>query len=75
VIDYIGNHRSFLDKPAALLSALQVPVTSVQQLARLLSEQSFELPEGCEVTYDLEAQRILERLCPPSRAAETIREW
>jgi hypothetical protein len=75
VIDYIGNHRSFLDKPAALLSALEIPVTSLQQLARLLAEQSFELPEGCEVTYDLEAQRILERLCPPSRAAETIREW
>lgn len=75
VIDYIGNHRSFLDKPAALLSALDVPVTSLQHLARLLADQSCELPEGCEVTYDLEARRILERLCPPSRAAETIREW
>lgn len=75
VIDYIGNHRSFLDKPAALLSALGVTVTSLQQLTRLLDEQPFDLPEGCNVTYDLEAQRILERLCPPSRAAETIREW
>lgn len=75
VIDYIGNHRSFLSKPAALLSALGVPVSSFRQLARLIAEQRFTLPEGCEVTYDLEVQRILERLCPPSRTAETIREW
>lgn len=75
VIDYIGNHRSFLNKPAALLSALDVSVSSLRQLTRLIAEQRFTLPEGCEVTYDLEVQRILERLCPPSRTAETIREW
>lgn len=78
VIDYIGNHRSFLAKPAALLAALGVNVTSPNELMRLLAEQaeqSLQLPPGCEVTYTLEAREILERLCPPSRAAETIREW
>jgi superfamily II DNA or RNA helicase len=75
VIDYIGNHRSFLEKPAALLAALGVTVTSEQQLARLLAERSFELPPGCDVIYELEALRILEKLCPFSRATLTIREW
>ncbi len=75
VIDYIGNHRSFLEKPAALLAALGVVVSSKQEMARLLAERAYELPPGCEVTYSLEAQAIVEKLCPPSRAAQTIREW
>ncbi len=75
VIDYIGNHRSFLEKPAALLAALGVTVTSPQQLTQLLEDRNFDLPEGCEVTYSLEARQILERLCPPSKATQTLRDW
>jgi superfamily II DNA or RNA helicase len=75
VIDYIGNHRSFLEKPAALLAALGVTVTSLRELTRLLADKSYDLPPGCGVTYSLEAQSILDKLCPPSRKAKDIREW
>lgn len=75
VIDYIGNHRSFLEKPAALFAALGINVTSLQQLTRLLTQQNLDLPPGCEVTYSLEARSILERLCPPSKASVSLREW
>jgi len=61
VIDYIGNHRTFLSRPQMLFN---LPPGDVH-IDRLLSEiQSGEedLPEGCEVTYDLEAINLLRGL-------------
>lgn len=75
VIDYIGNHRVFLNKPAALLTALGGMVRANREIPKRLRDANYTLPKGCEVTYDLEALEILERLCPPSRRANAIREW
>jgi superfamily II DNA or RNA helicase/diadenosine tetraphosphate (Ap4A) HIT family hydrolase/HKD family nuclease len=77
IVDYIGNHRSFLAKPAALLGALGLEVPSLTELSRALARDAFaaDLPPGCAVTYELEAKAILERLFPPTRAAETLAEW
>ncbi len=62
VIDYIGNHRTFLLKAWTLLG---VPVGDHAELAaalRRVQDHEFELPPGCEVTYDLEAINILRGL-------------
>jgi superfamily II DNA or RNA helicase/diadenosine tetraphosphate (Ap4A) HIT family hydrolase len=75
VIDYIGNHRVFLNKPEALLGAIGRIVHNRREVARILRARDFELPPGCEVTYDVEAIEILERLYPPSKGALAIREW
>ena len=75
VIDYIGNHRVFLNKPEALLGAFGKIVRRRQEIPRILRAQDYELPKGCSVTYDVEALELLERLYPPSKGALLIREW
>jgi superfamily II DNA or RNA helicase/HKD family nuclease len=62
VIDYIGNHRSFLLKARTLL---QVPAGSDTELnAALLrvAAGEYELPPGCSVTYELQALEIMRTL-------------
>lgn len=62
VIDYIGNHRSFLLKPQALLGLDDGDRHLVEALQRL-DAGTFDLPEGCSVTYELEAKNFLAALC------------
>jgi superfamily II DNA or RNA helicase/HKD family nuclease/diadenosine tetraphosphate (Ap4A) HIT family hydrolase len=61
VIDYIGNHRSFLIKPQALFG-LPEQEYEIYRLLESLRDGTAELPPGCEVTYELEAQNILRAL-------------
>lgn len=61
VIDYIGNHRTFLIKPRTLFELGSADVEIARAL-QLLQTASFELPPGCEVIYDLEAVDILKGL-------------
>ena len=61
VIDYIGNHRSFLGKPRTLL-LLPEGDQAIDRALNLLLAGDFELPPGCEVTYDLQAIDILRSL-------------
>ncbi|MHC4932289.1 MAG: DUF3427 domain-containing protein, partial [Planctomycetota bacterium] len=63
VIDYIGNHKSFLLKPQTLFNLGSSPHEVAQQLERLQAGEAV-LPPGCEVTYDLEAIEILRSLMP-----------
>lgn len=68
VIDYIGNHRTFLLQPQILFD-LGTGDGEVAQALRMLEEGTAELPPGCEVTYDLEAVDILKgllRVSPPN---------
>lgn len=54
VIDYIGNHRAFLTKARALLGA----GTGDRSLSVKLDEVeagTFDMPAGCEITYELQA--------------------
>ena len=66
VIDYIGNHRTFLLKPMTLLEALTPHLTptnrEIWNAVERLQSGSIELPPGCEVTYDLESIQILQGL-------------
>jgi superfamily II DNA or RNA helicase len=68
VIDYIGNHKVFLVKVRSLLQPLLGCGESRADLAaamRLVEQGRAELPEGCHVTYDLEAIDIIRSLLPP----------
>jgi superfamily II DNA or RNA helicase/diadenosine tetraphosphate (Ap4A) HIT family hydrolase/HKD family nuclease len=66
VIDYIGNHKTFLLKPQTLfdLPAGRQPILNFLDRYR---DGEVDLPPGCEVTYDLEAIEILRKLVQPVR--------
>lgn len=61
VVDYIGNHKVFLTKPRALLG-LAPGHAEVRDALKRVAALTFELPPGCEVTYELEAIEILKQL-------------
>lgn len=71
VIDYIGNHRTFLLKPMTLLE--QTGYLGLSRAMEQVLSGSFELPPGCEVTYDLKAVDIIRGLLNITfRGAETL---
>jgi superfamily II DNA or RNA helicase/diadenosine tetraphosphate (Ap4A) HIT family hydrolase len=70
VIDYIGNHRSFLMKLRSVAALADRNANSIGALRSILNEvirQELDLPEGCSVTYELESIKILENLLRPAR--------
>ncbi|MBA3542050.1 MAG: DEAD/DEAH box helicase family protein, partial [Deltaproteobacteria bacterium] len=61
VIDFVGNHRMFLDRLRALLSlGGDSGVAALKQM--LQSDGAVELPAGCSVDVELEAKELLGRL-------------
>ena len=67
VIDFVGNHHSFLTKPRTLLS-LGGRTPQNREILEALQSGEFELPPGCSVDFDLEAVEILSRLSSPSKS-------
>jgi hypothetical protein len=61
VIDYIGNHRSFLLKPQTLFD-LKPGGQEVLNLLERARSGPIEIAPGCFVTYDLETIDILKAL-------------
>lgn len=61
VIDYIGNHRSFMLKPQALFG-LPAGDREVLNLLTRLEQGEQILPDGCEVTYELEVKTMFREL-------------
>lgn len=59
VIDFVGNHRVFLDRLRTLLSLGDRAPTAA--LRALLQDGTVELPEGCSVELQLEAKALLEQ--------------
>lgn len=74
IIDYIGNHKVFLNKPAALLGMFGLELPPREMVAALRG-RNFQLPPGCDVTYELESLEILDRLSPPTPSGDALREW
>jgi len=66
VIDYIGNHRVFLTKTRALFN-LGNADRDVAYALDQLDAGTPVLPEGCSVTYELEAKEILRSLLKTDR--------
>jgi len=76
VIDYIGNHRTFLVKPQTLFD-LAPGDASIERTLAAYERGELELPPGCEVTYDLRAVEILRALLRTGRsdALERLRAF
>ncbi|HXI13728.1 MAG TPA: DUF3427 domain-containing protein [Thermoanaerobaculia bacterium] len=66
VIDYIGNHRTFLLKPQTLFD-LSPGRPEILNFLERYQNAELELPPGCEVTYDLETIDILRKLAQSGR--------
>ena len=62
VIDFIGNHRSFLIKPRTLLALGTGRQASTDKVLRAMQTGDFGLPPGCSATYDVELVDILRTL-------------
>ena len=73
VIDYIGNHRTFLLKPLTLLGLPSGDAALAQALDQL-QHGNWDLPPGCEVTYELESINILRALLRV-RPEQALRGW
>ena len=75
VIDFVGNHHSFLTKPRTLLS-LGGRTPQNKEVLEALQSGDFELPPGCSADFDLEAVEILSRLSSPSTSeAKRLEEF
>lgn len=61
VLDFIGNHHSFLHKPQALTQA-GATYRQLAAFARNLERGRLELPPGCFVNYDLQLIDFLKSL-------------
>jgi superfamily II DNA or RNA helicase/diadenosine tetraphosphate (Ap4A) HIT family hydrolase/HKD family nuclease len=75
VIDYIGNHRTFLQVPMLLLAGGGESPGELLMALERLDRGELELPKGCEVTYDVEALNILKALAQPTRGADEMMVW
>jgi superfamily II DNA or RNA helicase/HKD family nuclease len=62
VIDFIGNHRSFLIKPRTLLALGTGQEPSTSKVLRAMQTGDFSLPEGCSATYDVGVVDILRKI-------------
>ena len=75
VIDFVGNHHSFLTKPRTLLS-LGGRTPQNKEVLEALRSGEFELPAGCSVDFELQAIDILSCLASPSRGeAKRLEEF
>lgn len=75
VLDFIGNHHSFLQKPQALFG-VGATYRALAEFARQAERQALELPEGCYVNYDLAIIDFLKSLdsTGPQKDYEALRE-
>jgi superfamily II DNA or RNA helicase/diadenosine tetraphosphate (Ap4A) HIT family hydrolase/HKD family nuclease len=73
VVDFVGNHRSFLVGLMALTGA-----EPGRELSRILSaaeDGSLTLPAGCRVQYDLAAMDLLRQWAVARNVRERIQDW
>jgi superfamily II DNA or RNA helicase/diadenosine tetraphosphate (Ap4A) HIT family hydrolase len=68
VIDFVGNHRVFLDRVHTLLDLSDQP----QPLRAFLRQGAASLPPGCRLEIELQAIALLERLLPGGGTASAL---
>lgn len=61
VLDFIGNHTSFLHKPQAL-AGIGASYRQLADFAREVEKGAFALPDGCFINYDLQLIDFLKSL-------------
>lgn len=74
VIDFIGNHRSFILKPRTLLALSKLDAPTTLQVFLAMENGDFDLPEGCSVNYELTVVDMLRELSR-STASDAIEEY
>ncbi len=75
VIDYVGNHQTFLKVPMLLLPGVGGSHGEIAMALERYERGEFELPPGCSVTYELEAIEILKRLIRIPRGVDALQIW
>jgi superfamily II DNA or RNA helicase/HKD family nuclease/SOS-response transcriptional repressor LexA len=75
VLDFIGNHHSFLHKPQALFG-VQGTYRALADFARRAEQQTLELPAGCYVNFDLSFINFLKSLdsAGPQKDYQALRD-
>lgn len=61
VLDFIGNHQSFLHKPQALFN-IGASYKQLAEFARDVEHGRLEIPDGCFINYDLKYLEFLKSL-------------
>lgn len=74
VIDYTGNHRTFLKQVQMVVGCGQSDY-ELSMALDALQKGNVDLPPGCEVTYPLEAVDILRALIRPPKPDEAFSVW
>lgn len=77
VIDFVGNHHSFLMKPRVLLELSSAEGgLSDRALDEVIESGDFELPPGCSVEFELRAVELLRQMLSQraDRRRSTVRE-
>lgn len=74
VVDLIGNHRSFLQKPQALVYLTGQDVPPLVALARI-AEERLELPDGCHIEIETDAIDMLRTLATRTREDVVLYEY
>ena len=78
VVDFIGNHRSFLLKPRTLLGLSLKKAPTTARVLAALDSGDFGLPSGCSVSYELgvvEMLRALARVSAKSGLEDYCRSY
>jgi superfamily II DNA or RNA helicase/diadenosine tetraphosphate (Ap4A) HIT family hydrolase len=74
VVDFIGNHRSFLQKPQTLLALSGVDMPAFVALQKI-AQGELELPPGCEVEIETKAIDMLRQIAQASRDDTLVHEY
>ena len=61
ILDFVGNHQSFLHKPQALIGQA-MNHRQLAEFARKAEKNQLDLPDGCFINYDLEVIDFLKGL-------------
>ncbi|MEO9713055.1 MAG: DUF3427 domain-containing protein [Marinobacter alexandrii] len=61
ILDFVGNHQSFLHKPQALIGQA-MNHRQLAEFARKAEKNQLELPDGCFINYDLQIIDFLKGL-------------
>ena len=67
VIDFVGNHRSFLLVARVLAGLREGALASDERLREVLDAGEFALPDGCSVDYAMEVREDLLAMLPAAR--------
>lgn len=62
VLDFVGNHHSFLNRPEMLFSSLFDKNLNRKKLVELAKDSSDLLPDGCFVNFDLKFIEFLDQI-------------